>query len=162
MGFRITAPQRRLLADWTRTALVGWLITDPNCFEAAFRWQYRSTTVLGFSFPQFFEHALDGIGHEYRPGRGNPGFEFPLSIIETAVLANNVEAGLATEDQLYAAAVIVAYSPYCQPQVGSREWTAYRLTLEALGLSIHDPDSLFDWREVVRDRLSHSFPMAAE
>src|SRR3954468_15577066 len=122
MTYRLTSAQRCVLADCTRTALVGWLLTDPDCDQIARRWEYKATTILGFSFSRFITQAIQHLGDDYRPGSVVPDCRFPLSIAEVSALANDIEMELATDDQLYAAGVMAAHSPYGQPEVGSRDW----------------------------------------
>jgi hypothetical protein len=153
MTYRLTSAQRCVLADCTRTALVGWLLTDPDCDQIARRWEYKATTILGFSFSRFITQAIRHLGDDYRPGSVVPDCRFPLSIAEVSALANDIEMELATDDQLYAAGVMAAHSPYGQPEVCSRDWRTYVAMLDALGLSIDRPSGPEGWRKIVRDRL---------
>ncbi len=80
---------------------------------------------------------------------------FPLSIAEAFALANDIELEMATDDELFCAGLIAAYSPYGQPEVCSRDWRTHVTALVALGLSVDCPP-LPDgrsWRNVARDRL---------
>jgi hypothetical protein len=153
MTYRLTSAQRCVLADCTRTAIVGWLLTDPDCDQIARRWEYKATTILGFSFSRFTTMAMNHLGNDYRPGSVVPDCRFPLSIAEVSALANDIELELATDDQLYAAGIIAAHSPYGQPEVGLRDWRTYVAMLAALGLSIDHGPCPGGWRHLVRDRL---------
>jgi hypothetical protein len=151
MTYRLTSAQRCVLADCTRTALVGWLVTDPAVEGKARRIQYKATGILGFGFSRFVTMAVTEFGAGYRPGSVLPGVHFPLSLAEAAALANDIELEMATDSQLHAAGVIAAHSPYGQPEVCSRDWRTYTSMLVALGLSMDDCQPT--WREDVRDRL---------
>jgi hypothetical protein len=152
MAYRLTSAQRCVLADCTRTAVLGWLLTDPQMDTKARRIEYKATTISGFNFSRFASMALDEIGADYRPGSVVHGIRFPLTIAETLALANDIELEMATDDQLYAAGLIAAHSPYGQPEVCSRDWRTYVFMLAALKLSIdHGPCG---WRDLVRNKLS--------
>ena len=151
MRFRLTSAQRCLLAECTRGALVGWLLTDPHASQAARRMQYKAKSILGFGFSRFIEMAMTEFGTGYHPRCPDSSASFPLSIIEAAALANDVEMEMATDDQLFAAGLIAAHSPYCQPAVGDRDWRAYVATLEALGLFMDENRP--DWRGDVQSKL---------
>jgi hypothetical protein len=151
MTYRLTSAQRCVLADCTRAALVGWLLTDPAVDRSARRIEYKATGILGFGFSRFVTMAMNEFGPGYRPGSVLSGIRFPLSIAEAAALANDIELEMATDDQLHAAGVIAAHSPYGQPEVCSRDWRTYVAMLAALGLSIDDEGC--GWRDLVRDRL---------
>jgi hypothetical protein len=151
MTYRLTSAQRCVLADCTRTALVGWLVTDPAVEGKARRIQYKATGILGFGFSRFVMMAVTEFGADYRPGSVLPGVHFPLSLAEAAALANDIELEMATDGQLHAAGVIAAHSLYGQPEVCSRDWRTYTSMLVALGLSMDDYQPT--WREDVRDRL---------
>jgi hypothetical protein len=58
MTYRLTSAQRCVLADCTRTALVGWLVTDPAVEGKARRIQYKATGILGFGFSRFVTMAV--------------------------------------------------------------------------------------------------------
>ena len=58
MRFRLTSAQRCLLAECTRGALVGWLLTDPHASQAARRMQHKAKSILGFGFSRFIEMAM--------------------------------------------------------------------------------------------------------
>ena len=135
MGYRLTSAQRCVLADDTRAAVLGWLLTDPDVGQQARRIEGKATTIVGFSFSRFASMALDEIGSDYRPRSTTPGIVFPLTIAEGFALANNIELEMANEDQLSAAGLIAAYSPYGQPEVCSRDWRTHVGCLAALGLS---------------------------
>jgi hypothetical protein len=47
MTYRLTSAQRCVLADCTRAALVGWLLTDPAVDRSARRIEYKATGILG-------------------------------------------------------------------------------------------------------------------
>src|SRR5687768_10399741 len=110
--YHLTSAQRRVLADCTRAAIVGWLLTDPAVERKARRLEYRATGILGFGFSRFTTMAMTEFGADYRPGSVLPGVRFPLSIKEAAALANDIEMEMAADDQLHAAGVIAAHSPY--------------------------------------------------
>ena len=139
-----------MLADCVRTGLVGWLITCPAAGLTARRLQRQATTATGFSFPRFASLAA-AFGPGYRPRSPGSGSAFPLSVTEAAALANDIELELAGDDQVRAAALIAAHSPYAQPEVGSREWRSYAALLERLGIDTMAGDP--GWRAAVRDRL---------
>jgi hypothetical protein len=148
----LTTNQRLVLADCVRTALHGWLLSDPIYSEAARRWQHKATTMLGFSFSRFMNSAVAVVGPDYRPHSPASPARFPLSISEAAALANNIELHLAADDELMAAAVIAAHSPFGHPSVGGRDWRTYIAALGTLGLSIHD--NCPEWRDLARDHLA--------
>jgi hypothetical protein len=106
MTYRLTSAQRCVLADCTRTALVGWLVTDPAVEGKARRIQYKATGILGFGFSRFVTMAVTEFGADYRPGSVLPGVHFPLSLAEAAALANDIELEMATDGQLHAAGVM--------------------------------------------------------
>jgi hypothetical protein len=87
--------------------------------------------------------------YNYRP-RSATGAEFPVSITKASALANDIELGFATPDQLYAAGLVAAFSPYGQPEVGSRDLRTYRAALDAIGLDPWGGDPT--WKEQVADR----------
>jgi hypothetical protein len=155
MAYRLTSAQRCVLADSTRAAILGWLLTDPDMGQQARRLEHQATTILGFGFSRFANLAMSQIGASYRPRSVTPGIQFPLSIAEAFALANDIELEIATDDELLCAGLIAAYSPYGQPEVCSRDWRTHVAALAALGLSVDCPP-LPDgrsWRDVVRDRL---------
>ena len=153
MTLRLTFAQRCVLADCTRTALVGWLLTDPDVGQKARRLEYMATTITGFSFSRFAKMAMDEIGSAYRPRSTTPGIVFPLTIAESFALANDIELEMATDEELFCAGLIAAYSPYGQPEVCSRDWRTHVTTLAALGLSVDCPTLPRPWRDVVREKL---------
>jgi hypothetical protein len=165
MPYRINFAQRCVLADCTRTAIPGWLLTDPAIDTKVRRIEYKATTILGFSFSRFASMAIDEIGGDYQAGSVVYGVKFPLSIAETFALANNIELEMATDEQLHAAGIIAAHSPYGQPEVCSRDWRTYVAMLAALGLSIDDDKvGPTGWRDHVRQRLEgfrHEVALAA-
>ena len=85
----------------------------------------RATSLLGFGFSRFTTMAANHFGSDYRPRRPGSTDTFPLSIAEAAALANDVELEMATDDQLHAAALIAAHSPYAQPEIRGRDWRTY-------------------------------------
>ena len=149
---RITEAQRCLLADCTRSAIVGWLLTDPQTSQAARRIEHQVTSILGFSFSRFASAAIVQFGGDYRPQSVASDARFPASITEAAALANTIEMDLASPDDLKAAALIAAYSPYGQPEVGTRDWRTYVTALQAIGLWIDEGHP--GWREDVEKCLS--------
>src|SRR3954453_8605128 len=114
MAYRLTSAQRCILSDCVRSALAGWLLTDPHHGQDARRWQYKATTVLGFSFSRFASMAMNAAGVEYRPVSPASRANFPLSIKETVSLVNDIELEMSTDDELLAAGIIAAHSPYGQ------------------------------------------------
>jgi hypothetical protein len=153
MTYRLTSAQRCVLADCTRAAILGWLLTDPDVGQQARRLEYQATNILGFSFSRFAGPALTEFGAAYRPRSITPGIVFPLSIAEAFALANDIELEIATDDELHCAGLIAAYSPYGQPEVCSRDWRTHVAALKALGLSVDCPALSTPWRDQVRDRL---------
>lgn len=153
MVTRLTSAQRCVLADCTRQAILGWLLTDPEAQTKARRVEHRATMITGFSFPRFADMAMGTIGSDYRPGSDVPGVRFPLTLAETFALANDIELEMATDEQLFCAGIIAARSPYAQPEVCSRDWRTFVAMLEALKLSIDGDPSPVLWRDLVRDRL---------
>ncbi|QQP92732.1 hypothetical protein IGS68_30180 (plasmid) [Skermanella sp. TT6] len=151
MPCSLTRTQRWILADCTRVALTGWLLTDPAVERKARRLASTATTLFGLQFGRFVDLAMAEFGAGYQPGSILPGVRFPLSIEEAAALANDIELELATDDQLHAAGLIAAHSPFGQPEVCSRDWRTYVAMLAALGLSIDDETR--GWRDLVRERL---------
>jgi len=122
MTFRLTSAQRCVLADCTRAAILGWMLTDPDVGQQARRLEYKATSILGFGYSRFANLAMNEIGADYRPRSTTPGIRFPLSIAEAFALANDIELEMATDDELHCAGLIAAYSPYGQPEVCSRDW----------------------------------------
>lgn len=153
MTYLLTSAQRCVLADCTRTALVGWLLTDPDVGQQARRLEHQATTILGFGFSRFAKMAMDEIGAAYRPRSITPGIVFPLSIAESFALANDIELEMATDDELHCAGLIAAYSPYGQPEVCSRNWRTHVAALAALGLTVDCPTLPRPWRDLVRETL---------
>jgi hypothetical protein len=151
MPYRLTSAQRCVLADCVRTSLVGWLITCPVAGQRCRILQARATTVLGFGFSRFTTMVATHFGADYQPRRPGSTDTFPLSIAETAALANDVELGFATDDQLHAAAVIAAHSPYAQPEIRGRDWRTYVTLLAEIGIDPWTADPA--WSREVRDRL---------
>lgn len=153
MTFRLTSAQRCVLADCTRAAILGWLLTDPNVGQQARRLEHKATNIVGFGFSRFATMAMNEIGSDYRPQSVTPGIQFPLSIAEAFALANDVEMEMATTDELYCAGLIASYSPYGQPEVCSRDWRTHVAALAALGLSVDCPSLPRSWRDIVREQL---------
>lgn len=153
MAIRLTVAQRLILADCTRAALVGWLITDPQVSQKARRMEHQATTISGFSFSRFASAALKTFGGSYHARSPvNPDRDFPLSIETAIALANDIELDMADTQQLHAAALIAAFSPYGQPEVGTRDWRTYVSTLNALGVFMDEGHPA--WRAEVRATLS--------
>jgi hypothetical protein len=151
MPYRLTSAQRCVLADCVRTALVGWLITCPVVGQRCRILQARATSLLGFGFSRFTTLAATHFGSDYRPRRPGSTDTFPLSIAEAAALANDVELEIAGDDQLHAAALIAAHSPYAQPEIRGRDWHTYVTMLAATGIDPWSADPA--WGREVRDRL---------
>ena len=151
MAYHLTSAQRCVLADCVRTGLVGWLITCPVAGQQCRLLQARATGILGFGFSRFATMAAHHLGSGYRPRCPGSAASFPLSIAETAALANDVELDFATDDQLHAAALVAARSPYAQPEVRGRDWRTYVTLLAEVGIDpwVGDPT----WKEQVGDRL---------
>jgi hypothetical protein len=169
MTYRLTVQQRCVLADCVRHALTGWLLTDPVIGHMARRIEYKSTTICGFSFSRFATAAMNQIGAAYHPRSPGSAAEFPLSIEEAAVIANDLEMETATDSEILVAGLIAAHSPLGQPQVCSRDWRTYTSALKTLGFSIDDdrPHWRHDVRECMRTfrkavAASVSVQMAAE
>jgi hypothetical protein len=155
MTYRLTSAERCVLADCTRAAILGWLLTDPEAGQKARRLEYMATTITGFSFSRFAAQALAEFGADFRPRSITPGIVFPLTIAESFALANDIELEMATDDQLLCAGLIAAYSPYGQPEVCSRDWRTHVSALKALGLTVDCPPlpGNAKWRDVVHERL---------
>ena len=151
MPYRLTSVQRWVLADCVRTGLVGWLITCPVAGPRCRILQARATSVLGFGFSRFTTMAAAHFGSDYRPHRPGSTDTSSLSIAETTALANDVELGFATDNQLHAAALIAAHSPYAQPEVRGRDWRAYVTMLAEIGIDPWAGDPA--WGREVRDHL---------
>lgn len=167
MPYRLTSAQRLLLADCVRTSLVGWLITCPVAGQRCLLLQARATSLPGFGFSRFTTMVASYFGSDYRPRRPGSAGTFPLSIAEAAALANDVELEMAGNDQLHAAALIAAHSPYAQPGIKGRDWRTYVTLLAEVGIDpwIGDPT----WSREVRERLrtfrravAASYAIAAE
>ena len=77
MTYRLTSAQRCVLADCTRAALVGWLLTDPAVDRSARRIEYKATGILGFGFSRFVTMAMNEFGPGYRPGSVLSGDSLP-------------------------------------------------------------------------------------
>lgn len=153
MAIRLTVAQRLVLADCTRTALVGWLVTDPSIGQKARRLEHQATTIAGFSFSRFASAALQAFGASYHArSPAGPDRDFPLSIETAIALANDLELDLADAQQLHAAALIAAFSPYGQPEVGTRDWRTFVSTLNALGVFMDEGHPA--WRAEVSATLS--------
>lgn len=153
MGYRLTSSQRCVLADCTRAAILGWLLTDPAVGQQARRLEHQATNIVGFGFSRFAKLSMDEIGAAYRPRSTTPGIKFPLTIAESFALANDIELEMATDDELFCAGLIAAYSPYGQPEVCSRDWRTHVAALAALGLSVDCPPLPRSWRDIVREQL---------
>jgi hypothetical protein len=151
MPYRLTSAQRCVLADCVRTGLVGWLITCPVAGQRCRILQARATGLLGFGFSRFTTMAANHLGSDYRPHSPGSTDPFPLSIAEAAALANDVELEMAGDDQLYAAALIAAHSPYAQPEIRGRDWRTYVTLLAEIGIDPWAGDP--SWSREVRDRL---------
>ena len=147
----LTTAQRLVLADCMRLGLIGWLTTCPWAGTTACRLRRQSTTTAGFQFSRFASTAIAAFGCDYRPRCFGTGREFPLSILEAVVLANDLELDLATADQIQAAAVLAAHCVYAQPETDSYAWRHYTAVLSVLGLSMMGGDP--GWRATVRERL---------
>jgi hypothetical protein len=147
----LTTVQRLVLVDCMRLGLTGWLTTCPRAGTAARRLRRRSTTAAGFQFSRFASLAMAAFGCDYRPRCVGTGREFPLSILEAVVLANDLELDLATADQIQAAAVLASHCAYAQPETDSYVWRHYTAALSVLGLSMMGGDP--GWRATVRERL---------
>ena len=151
MTQQLTVEQRELLAECVRMGLVGWLVTCPVAGRQCPLIQSKATTVAGFSFSKFIGMASAAFGRDYRPYAPGSTHTFPLSIEEAVALANDLELGFATHDQLHAAGQIAARCPYSQPQVRGRDWRSYVDALAALGI---DPwEASPTWVSSIRDRL---------
>ncbi|UEM08239.1 hypothetical protein JL101_036470 (plasmid) [Skermanella rosea] len=148
---RITTSQRLVLADCTRLGLVGWLVTDPVVGHKARRFEHMATTIGGFRFSRFATLAMNELGPDYMPKSPASAMTFPLSIAEAAALANDIELELATPEQLHAAALIAAFSPYGQPEVGTRDWRSYVSVLNVLGVFVDE--GYPNWRAEVESAL---------
>src|SRR4051812_44369676 len=118
--YRLTSAQRCVLADCVRSAITGWLLTDPVVGQMTRRMEYRATTILGFSFSRFATSAINHLGASYHPRSPGSAADFPLGIAEAVALAHDIEMEFATDDQLLAAGVIAAHSPLGQPEVCGR------------------------------------------
>ncbi|MGF7213037.1 hypothetical protein GGE65_007673 [Skermanella aerolata] len=153
MTCRLTSAQRCVLADCTRAAILGWLLTDPDVGQQARRLESKATSIAGFSFSRFAKMALAEFGEAYRPRSVTHGILFPLSIVEAFALAADIELEMATDDELASAGLIAAYSPYGQPEVCSRDWRIHVAALAALGLSVDCPTLPQPWRDIVREKL---------
>ena len=151
MTYRLTSAQRRILADGVRAGLVGWLLTSPVAGRHCLVLQARSTTILGFSFSRFVTAAVTHFGRDYCPRSPGTGGMLPLSIEEACALANDVELEMATGDEIHAAALIAAHTPFAQPGIGGPDWHLYTSMLDRLGIDILDGDPA--WKSQVRDRL---------
>jgi hypothetical protein len=151
MPYRLTSAQHCVLANCVRAALVGWLITCPVAGQRCRILQARATSLLGFGFSRFTTLAAAHFGFDYRPRRPGSTATFPLSIAETAALANDVELGFATDNQLHAAALIAAHSPYAQPEIRGWDWHTYVTLLSGIGIDLWAADPT--WSREVRDRL---------
>jgi hypothetical protein len=151
MPYRLTSTERCVLADCVRTGLVGWLITCPVAGQRCRILQARATSLLGFGFSRFTTMVANHFGSDYRPRRSGSTDPFPLSISETAALANDVELELAGDDQLHAAALIAAHSPYAQPEIRGRDWRTYVTMLAEIGIDPWAGNPT--WNREVRDRL---------
>jgi hypothetical protein len=151
MTYRLTSAQHCVLAECVRSGLVGWMITCPIAGQQSRLLQAKATTLLGFGFSRFATMASNHFGSDFHPSCHGSRNEFPLSISEACALANDVELEMATDDEIHAAALIAAYSPYGQPQVLGRDWRAYVTMLDAVGISLVDADPT--WKQQVRDRL---------
>jgi hypothetical protein len=150
MPYHLTSAQRCVLADSVRAGLLGWLLTCPVAGRQSRILEGKATNILGFGFSRFATLAATHFGKDYHP-RCITGAEFPLSISEASALANDIELGFATPDQLRAAGLIAAFSPYGQPEVGSRDWRAYLTALDVIGLDLWGGDPT--WKEQVTERL---------
>jgi hypothetical protein len=148
---RLTVDQRLLLAECVRSAIVGWMITCPRSSQIARRIQYQSTTASGFSFSRFAHHSVRAFGADYQPRCPGTNRPFPLTINEAAALANDLELGLATDDQIWAAALVSAHAAFGQPEVLSPSWKVYVGAMSVIGLPWLDGDVA--WKSKVRDRL---------
>ena len=153
MATRLTSAQRCVLADCTRSAILGSLLMDPQVQTKARRVEHMATTITGFSFSRFADMAINEIGADYRPGSDAPGIRFPLTLAETVALANDIELEMATDEQLHCAGIIAARSPFGQPKICSREWRTYIAMLASLKLTMDDDAAPVSWRDLVRDRL---------
>lgn len=147
----LTVDQTLMLADCVRSAIQGWLLTCPRSRQTALRLQSQFTTHAGFSFSRFAHAATAAFGGDYRPTCPGTGSEFPLSISESVSLANDIELGLANDDEIFAAGLVAAHSPFGQPQVGSTDWRVYVAAMRALDVPFLDGDPT--WKSKVRDRL---------
>ena len=151
MPHDLTRAQRCVLADCVRVSLIGWLVTDPAVDRKARRLEARATGLLGFGFSRFAQMSINEIGATYRPRSTTHGVVFPLSIAESFALANDIELDMAGEDQIAAAGLIAAHSPYSRPEAGSRDWWTYLAVLDVLGLAA--ASDACDWHVLVRERL---------
>jgi hypothetical protein len=151
MPYRLTSAQRWVLADCVRTSLVGWLITCPVAGQRCRILQAQATSLLGFGFSRFTTMAANHFGSDYLPRRPGSTDTFPLSIVEAVALANDVELEMAGDDQLYAAALIAAHSPYAQPEIRGRDWCTYVTLFSDIGIDPWAGDPT--WNREVRDRL---------
>jgi hypothetical protein len=149
--YRLTSAQRCILADCVRSAWVGWMLSDPRSGESARRWQYKATTMLGFSFSRFATAAMNELGPFFTAKSPASDAYFPLTIREVVTLASMVELEMATDISLHSAGIIAAHSPFGQPEVCGRDWRTFTSMLSALGLSIDDDRP--NWREEVRHEL---------
>lgn len=150
-AYRLTSAQRLTLADCVRLGLVGWLLTDPKAGPRARLIQGRATTMLGFGFSRFATLASAEFGEDYRPKCPVSPDEFPLSITEACALANDIELEIATPDQLFAAGLVAAHSPFAQPEVRGRDWRSYLGALAALGIDWMGGDPT--WKQQASARL---------
>jgi hypothetical protein len=150
MTYRLTSTQRRILADCVRAGLVGWLLTCPVAGQQCRLLQARSTTILGLSFSRFVTAAGNHFGRDYHPHCPGSAGMFPLSIEEACALANDIELEIATDDEIHAAALIAAHSPFAQPEIRGPDWHPYTGILAELGIGM-DGDPA--WKQRVRDRL---------
>ena len=151
LAHKLTVDQKLMLADCVRNALTGWLITCPRSRQTATRIQNQFTTIAGFSFSRFAYATTRALGQDFHPTCPGTGREFPLSIAESVALANDVELELASDDELFAAGLVAAHSPFGQPQVGSADWRVYVSAMRVLDVPFLDGDPT--WKARVRDRL---------
>jgi hypothetical protein len=94
--------------------------------------------------------AGNHFGRDYHPHCPGSAGMFPLSIEEACALANDIELEIATDDEIHAAALIAAHSPFAQPEIRGPDWHPYTGILAELGIGM-DGDPA--WKQRVRDRL---------
>jgi hypothetical protein len=147
---RLSQGEREILAAAVREAFTAWATSCPT--NGVIVRLILSQTRHEFS--RFIEMLDRTVGPDYRPDGTRDGLNrFPLTGRETAALASALELSTADRTEIEASAILAAFCPLAQPAHGTRQWRAFKATLDHIGLDCAE-EQIY-WRSAVMARLGH-------